>query len=196
LFLAHDLVAQVLGEKWLPVVPVMQVLVLASCFQVLDSSAKALFHGIGRPMSSFCFNSLRIGILLVSAFPLVIGFGVTGAAFAVLLSGIGATPFQLMYIKSTLEIPWKHFFPALGPALALSGMVALVLLTARIWLGHPSPVSLIVVVGLALCTYVGTVFALWGLFGSGPLSMLARLHQPPAANSSLNGIAGEGVLKA
>ncbi len=100
--LAREFAALFLGEKWMPMVPAMQILVLAGLLRAVAGISGYVFQGIGSPKIDTMLQMVRLLVLAVSIFPLTTQFGISGASLAVLLSilvsGIG---FGYMGIKAT-----------------------------------------------------------------------------------------------
>jgi len=75
-----------LGEKWLPIVPAMQILVIAGLFRAIAASAGYLFYAVGKPRLDTRLQVFRLSILAVSIYPLTKQLGIAGSALAVLTS--------------------------------------------------------------------------------------------------------------
>jgi PST family polysaccharide transporter len=80
--LAPSLVADVLGEQWIPALPVIRALALVHVFGILGDVAVPLLRGIGRPDGSAMMDAVQYALLIGFAWVLGDRFGVAGAAAA------------------------------------------------------------------------------------------------------------------
>lgn len=78
---AQPLVAALLGEKWLPAAPLLQLLGVVMPFRLLSNVFPPLLWGIGRPRTS-AGNYLLAAILMPLAFYTGTRWGVIGLAYA------------------------------------------------------------------------------------------------------------------
>ena len=76
-----------LGERWLPIVPITYALTCFGVMRALGASAGALFLAIGRPDLRTKIQIAQFVTLAVSIYPLYLAHGVTGVAWAVSLYG-------------------------------------------------------------------------------------------------------------
>jgi lipopolysaccharide exporter len=83
---ADVLIPLLLGVKWLPAVPMIQVLAIAGGFASLSSNAGAVFLSKGRPWVLTWISALRVGILLPAVWIFLVEMGPAGAAMAYLLT--------------------------------------------------------------------------------------------------------------
>lgn len=90
--LAKELVSIFLGDKWLPMVPPMQILVFAGLVRAIISTTGPLFYSVGKPKIDTKCQVIRFIVLAASIYPLVTKLGLLGASIAVtasiLISGI------------------------------------------------------------------------------------------------------------
>jgi len=122
--LAPDFTLLFLGEKWMPMVPAMQVLVFAGLFRSITATAGYVFWATGRPEIDTKLQIVRLLVLAVSIYPLISLWGMVGASFAVLLSilisGVGFT-FGAMDVTNfgIVDLSKALLLPALGAILII-----------------------------------------------------------------------------
>lgn len=85
---ANDFTRLFLGDKWLPMVPAMQILVLGGFIRSIAATAGAFFVAVGKPSIDTQAQLLRLITLSISIYPLTVYFGITGTSVAVLVSNI------------------------------------------------------------------------------------------------------------
>ncbi|MDR9768945.1 MOP flippase family protein [Acetomicrobium sp.] len=84
--LAPDFVHIFLGEKWVSIVSVMQILALAGLVRSIQATTGPLFQAIGKPKIDTQWQVIRLLVLAISVYPLTVLWGVLGTAIAVLVS--------------------------------------------------------------------------------------------------------------
>ncbi|OOY10018.1 lipopolysaccharide biosynthesis protein [Thioclava sp. F36-7] len=184
---AHDLVALVLGEKWMPAVPVIQIqaIILALqatvAIQPIAMATGDTRHLFFRDLRAFFIRwpLILLGMYLGSAsyYGMLIG-ALIGGAVAVVINIIWnmtlVTQIAGIRLREQLKL-------ALTPTIAVAFMALVVWLTGSLWEKPPSVpleavrlVSLITIGGMA---YVAAVAALWQFNGrkAGPELEMAQL---------------------
>jgi PST family polysaccharide transporter/lipopolysaccharide exporter len=150
-----------LGEKWLPIVPLTHALALFGLLRAIGASAGALFLAVGKPDVR---AKLQIGQLLVfvlSLYPLFRAYGVLGVAWSV-------TAYSL------LNLPAAHIglrLVGLGPrALARSTLLTLLaavgggasaLLCVRVSAAYAAPALFALIAGGLSGLSVTALLLLW-----------------------------------
>lgn len=100
--LSPELTKIFLGEKWMPIVPIMQVLVLAGLIRSIAATTGSVFLAIGKPKLDTKLQIIRLLILVTLIYPLAIKWGILGVSIAVVLSILISTiGFSFMIIKIT-----------------------------------------------------------------------------------------------
>ncbi len=100
--LAPDFTGIFLGEKWMPMVPAMQVLVLAGLVRSIAATTGPIFHGIGKPRIDTMWQIIRLIVLVALIYPFTMRWGILGSSISVLFSILVSTlGFSFMVIKIT-----------------------------------------------------------------------------------------------
>ncbi|UCH12355.1 MAG: lipopolysaccharide biosynthesis protein [Candidatus Omnitrophota bacterium] len=86
--LAPDFTRIFLGEKWLPMVPAMQVLVLWGLIRSIGATTGPIFYGVGRPKIITKLQLLQLFLLIILIYPLTMQFGILGAALSVVFAAL------------------------------------------------------------------------------------------------------------
>jgi O-antigen/teichoic acid export membrane protein len=118
--LGGDFTRIFLGEKWLPMVPVLTLLAIASLIESIIFTGKPLFVGAGKPELDFQIQSVKALLLMGFIYPLAIFWGISGVALAVVLSVLGASLVFYLRLKSQLDITLGYFGNIFGPPLLAS----------------------------------------------------------------------------
>ncbi len=84
--LAPDFTRIFLGEKWMPMVPVLRILTFVGLARSLVATAAPVFYSLGLPKLDTKLQVLRLAVLAALIYPFSSSGGVEGTAFAVLVS--------------------------------------------------------------------------------------------------------------
>ena len=99
--LAPDFTSIFLGNKWISMVPAMQILVVAAFFTSIFDTSGPIFLAVGKPKVETTLQLLRLLVLAIFIYPLSLRWGITGTSIAVLLS---IAAYGLCLIFMTLRI--------------------------------------------------------------------------------------------
>ncbi|MFC1548557.1 lipopolysaccharide biosynthesis protein [Candidatus Omnitrophota bacterium] len=121
--LAPDFTIIFLGEKWMPMVPAMQVLALFGAIRSIGATTGPLFYALGKPEILPKFQIWQLTLLVVSIFPLTMRWGILGTSISVVFAAI--VPNLMVYnvvisvIKCRSYEFWKMIaFPFLAAMIA------------------------------------------------------------------------------
>jgi len=84
--LAPDFTIVFLGEKWMPMVPAMQVLVFAGLVRSIAATAGPIFYALGKPKIDTKWQMLRLFVIAALIYPLTSKWGILGISIVVFLS--------------------------------------------------------------------------------------------------------------
>ncbi len=83
IFFAPQLMVAVYGEQWLPAAEPLIILSIFGIIRSVSSLTGFFLNGVGRPEIGFRNSLVRLVLLSISIYPLIIYFGLEGAAIAV-----------------------------------------------------------------------------------------------------------------
>jgi len=99
--LAPEFINIFLGEKWMPIVPVIRILVLAGTLRSIAATTGPIFHALGKPNVDTRWQIARFSVLFALLYSFTAKWGIFGTATAVLLSTLIA---NLGFILSVIKI--------------------------------------------------------------------------------------------
>lgn len=100
--LAPDFTKIFLGEKWMPMVSAMQVLIFAGLVRSVAATSGSLIYAIGKPKKDTKLQIVRLIVLAALIYPFTVKWGIMGASVVVFLSiFISCIGFSFMAIKIT-----------------------------------------------------------------------------------------------
>jgi PST family polysaccharide transporter len=167
--LSEDFTRLVLGERWLPAAPAMQILAISASVNALSGAGAPLFMGVGKPWLHFQVNLLRVIALAAAVYPFVRWFGLTGAAYAMLIASSASLTFSLSQAFGTLKLRPLEVARALVPGVSVSACIAVVVMGADRLIGPPDMPRFLALATLAFAAFVGMYVILWWRFKTGPL---------------------------
>lgn len=124
---ADLMVPAVLGDKWLPAIPLMQVLAVYGALQALHSNITYIYMALGR---MHLVGLLGLGQFLLLAIGLVTGmryWGLNGAAWAYVMATVLMLPVTKWLLGRCLQLPLRallaHVWRPLAASLLMAGAV-------------------------------------------------------------------------
>ncbi|HUL48721.1 MAG TPA: lipopolysaccharide biosynthesis protein [Gemmatimonadales bacterium] len=118
LLAGRPLVHILLGATWMPIVPVLKILVVAMWIRSIVDFSGTLFNAVGEPRLTYRLHVIRVVIMVIAIYPLSqLMNGISGVAASIVLSQFGAALLCLKYLRSTLgprlwqdarQLVWKR----------------------------------------------------------------------------------------
>lgn len=127
LLTAPDLILLVYGERWLPAVAPLRLLVTAALLRPISDNAFALFIGTGRPRLAIWIGTLQIAIILGLGWILAGFYGSIGVGAAVILAYVAALAAAWRLTADQLQLDLAGLFakPLLAALLVVGGYLLL-----------------------------------------------------------------------
>ncbi len=142
-----------MGEKWMPIVPIMQVLVLAGVARSISSCSCQLFFAVGKPEVEARWQFFRLIALIIMIYPLSLRYGMIGVALAVLLSIlISNIGFALNALK-IIELGAKDLLSAILIPI-ICGIITILFVTGIKQPVEPDLLRLIIAVVTSISSYL------------------------------------------
>jgi len=150
-----------LGEKWLPIVPVLQVLALFGVLRSLGGTTGAVFLALGRPDIR---TKIQMGQLIVFAaaiYPMARAMGLVGVALAATLHALIFTLYAVWRTARLIDLEAHRVVPALtGPLVGTAGMFGMVYALRSTVLDATAIPALLLLGAIGMLGYVALI-ALW-----------------------------------
>jgi O-antigen/teichoic acid export membrane protein len=107
---ADKIVLLVLGEKWLPMVPLLRWLVAYSLLRPIYDDTGAFFTAIGRPKTISIILLIQGGVMFVLAPILTYSFGVVGTAVSANVVMLIGVILAYYYVSRHIHVPYLKIF--------------------------------------------------------------------------------------
>jgi len=113
---APDLVPLLFGTQWLPVVPILRILLIVSVMRPLWENIGALFIGVGKPRRIIEVSLVQLAMLAIAGMLMAYRAGAVGMAIAVVLTTLIGLLVAYMMLRRLFSLPLRDTFA--GPLLA------------------------------------------------------------------------------
>ncbi len=159
--LAPDFTKVFLGEKWMPMVPAMQMLCIYGVIRSVAATMGSVLYAVGKPQIQTKLSSIQLIIMVLIIYPLTIQWGMLGLSLAVTIAATYVIFHLIIEIKKLINVRYRDIFNSLiTPTVAVFGMVIAVYLGKSIFSFGVNFISL-TIMAITCCTlYLGTLYFL------------------------------------
>lgn len=164
--LAPEFTEIFLGQKWMPMVPVMQLLAIAGLMKSIASTGSPLFNGSGYPNYEFYMQLVRGLVIIVVIYPLIAMMGISGAALGVIISIIGMVVVWYPLSQRITGASGNQYLNTLWPPLLGSLLMAGSIYIMKLYwnpLGQsliPAISGFAIIISISILVYFGALFIL------------------------------------
>lgn len=134
-FMAPYLVNLIIGEKWEPIIPLIQILVIAGLVRSVAALGGALFQASNRPDLDFKMNLPRLVVIVTLIWPFSARWGLEGACLVVLLAISSTLPVWFYGLNKIAGLRFLDVIRVNGLALVSSAVLGGALFGLRTLLG-------------------------------------------------------------
>jgi len=157
--LSGDFVPLFLTDKWLPIVPLMQILSLQAIFGFINAPANIAFQAYGRPAISTKISTLGLIIFAILVYPLSSRWGAPGAVTSLFLDTLLTAPIVwYMAIRVTKCTFLEFFKPVLISLINTGIMVSIILVIKAHILTHVNIAEFFGLIFFGMLVYAGVMF--------------------------------------
>ena len=158
--LAPDFTMIFLGEKWMPMVPAMMVLVFAGLVRSISATTGPIFQAVGKPKIITKWQPVRLFVLVVLIYPFTIQWGILGTSLSVLLSNlVSAIGFSVMVVRIT-KCEIKNFTKRIILPLMSTLIAILFIFILKNNTNMIGMLGFILFAGVSVLIYLGTTYIL------------------------------------
>jgi len=150
-----------LGEKWMPMVPAMQVLALYGLLRALGGTTGAVFLGIGKPEISTKIKLGQLILLAVIIYPLTVKFGILGTSIAVTVYALVFNIFAVYKVLNIVKSGYKEVVKTAAFTILSTLIMIFTILCVKVYLLHNFtllPFFISVIAGVITYTLVTFLF--------------------------------------
>jgi O-antigen/teichoic acid export membrane protein len=171
LVLSREFTLALLTEKWLAIVPLMQLFGVLSFFLFMLTPMGVLFSATGKPSVNTKLSCLSVGMLLLFIVPFIRIWGASGVVMSFIISTAIAFPIQLYMVISIFKFKISEhirifFISILNTFIMVCSIYFLrIILSAQVSLDNFVLLGFFGVLAYLLSSYVSDKVFNYGLFG-------------------------------
>lgn len=174
--LAPDFTKIFLGEKWMPMVPAMQVLCLFGVTRALNGTMGSIFQGIGEPKIITFGASFQLILLTAIIYPLTRKWGILGTSLALIIPNVLVLFYLIRKLVFAMNYRSVYFINSLFPPLAGSVIICVTMAFLKKWYnGNLTSFSLSILLGLGL--YLIVMYKIDKIFNYGLKNNLIKIFK-------------------
>ena len=166
--LSDDFVHLFLTDKWLPIVPLMQILCLQAMLNTINTPALIAFQATGKPAIGTKISMIGLFILVATVYPLTKEWGATGAVTSLFLSSLVTAPIVwFMAMKLIKYSSWEFVKPVAISLINTIIMVSLIITIKEYLAIQVGFIGLggLVAAGIIIYAIVTFLFDKWANYG-------------------------------
>lgn len=153
-----------LGQKWVPMIAAMQILVFAGAIRAIKGVNGPILQALKRPDVAPKVSAIKLFILAVLIYPLTVRWGIEGTALAVLISSVLTIP-NSFYITLRKVIDQDVRTVIRELIVPLTGTLLMVLFIRLIFPGGFSGAGVCFGVIFGICMYLAITYVLDRMLG-------------------------------
>jgi PST family polysaccharide transporter len=159
---APVMIPSLLGNKWTPVVPVLQVLALMSVVKPVSTTAGSVFNALGQPGKNM-IAGIVVSVAMLAGMVALLPFGTVGVAWAVVGAHVLGYIYNIYQMNKVLPVAARGMVPTVMPALIASLVMTGCMYVTRMILPEPATdmagIGVLAVMALAgAATYGGILY--------------------------------------
>lgn len=148
-----------LSDKWMPMVPAIQILCLFGITRSLGATMGPILFSTGNPKIQAILSSIQFVIMIIIIYPSTMLWGISGTSIAVVIPNIIALILITNRIKGLLSLRYKDILGSITmPCTAMFFMVLMIFFMKRIIIFHINIWSFLAFVFLSIVMYSYTVY--------------------------------------
>jgi lipopolysaccharide exporter len=131
--LAGDFTKIFLGQKWMPMVPAMQLLVLWGLIRSIGATTGPIFASIGKPGIATKLQFLQLVLLVVLIYPLAMTWGIVGTSLAVVFAALVANLAAIYMVLKVAKCTACNFSKIISVPLMSTAVVVISIFIAKLY---------------------------------------------------------------
>jgi lipopolysaccharide exporter len=156
--LSTDFVHLILTDKWLPIVPVIEILCLLAVVNFINTPALVAFQAAGKPAFAAAISLLGIVVLAVVIYPLTSQFGLTGVVWALCISAIVPAPVLWRASMKVVDCSFMDWLKPIGfSMIGTCAMVITIVLMKTYILSRVEMIEFFALIGIGVSAYATTI---------------------------------------
>lgn len=172
--LGPDFTKIFLGSKWMPMVPVMQLLCIFGITRMINATTGPVFQGIGKANISTFGSVFQLIIFTAIIYPLTSKWGILGTSIAVIIPNISFMLYIGKELANTMNCKLGHLISPILSSIAGSATMYAAMFLFQIWTGG-GLISFLLSIPIGLAVYSIIIYKIDKNFNYGLKSNLTQL---------------------
>lgn len=172
--LAPDFTKIFLGSKWMPMVPVMQLLCIFGITRMINATTGPVFQGIGKANISTFGSVFQLIIFTAIIYPLTSRWGILGTSLAVIIPNISFMLYIGKELANTMNCKLGYLISPILSSIAGSATMCAAMFLFQIWTGG-GLISFLFSIPIGLAVYSIIIYKIDKNFNYGLKSNLTQL---------------------
>ena len=174
--LAPEFTQIFLGDKWMPVVPALQVLALWGMIRSLGATTGAVFQSTGKPEILTNVQFVHLILLAILIYPLSIEWGILGTSLAVILATlIPVSVAFYMVVKVIRCKTWNFWKMIVLPLISTAIIICFIFILKTHWTNAIGMLEIFLFMLICIMTYLGMTHLHNIFFSYGMQNIIKRL---------------------
>jgi len=174
--LAPDFTMIFLGEKWMPMVPAMQVLCIFGALRAIAATMGPIFYSVGKPKFITWGSTVQFIILAMVIYPLTIKWGILGASISIIIPNLLVILYMCKKLINIIACKSIYFINSLFPQIVGSIIMSVIITFLKFEIsGTHYLVSVIFIIFFGISFYLGVMYVLDKVFNYGLINNLKQL---------------------
>jgi O-antigen/teichoic acid export membrane protein len=132
--MSGDFVHLLLTDKWLSIVPLMQILALQSAVSLFVSPSAMIFQAVGRPGIGTKITTLTVILMVLMIYPLSRKWGLQGTVAVLFLSQLIVAPLSLYMGRRISKCTWMELLKPILFSVISTGIMMSMMMIAKLYL--------------------------------------------------------------
>ncbi len=157
--LSPDFARIFLGEKWMPMVPAMQMLALWGVLRAIGATSSPILQAIGKPKVNTMVQLSTLIVFAILIYPFSAKLGILGTSLALVLTGLVNNLIRApLAIKYTTCGTWNFCRMIIFPVICTTIMVSFIFILKMYWANPIGIYEFLAFIVLGILLYSGIVY--------------------------------------
>ena len=174
--LGPDFTKIFLGSKWMPMVPVMQLLCIFGITRMINATTGPVFQGIGKANISTFGSVFQLIIFTAIIYPLTSKWGILGTSIAVIIPNVLFMLYIGKELANTMNCKLGHLISPILSSIAGSATMCAAMFLFQIWTGG-GLISFLFSIPIGFAVYSIIIYKIEKNFNYGLKSNLTQLFK-------------------
>lgn len=162
-----------LGEKWMLMVPAVQILAFYGMIRAIGGTTQPLFSAIGRPDITTKIKSGQLILLAILIYPFTSHWGIVGTSIAVATCSLIFNFTAVCVVSKRINSDYKKIMKLFGlPLISSSAMVFALFIAKTYFLSDINVFSFFLLIGIGMLIFIAVTYIFDRYFNFGGIKLV------------------------